>query len=250
MHTARYLGRALASVPLLRGLSPAGELEARLTAAGEPAGLGRREWLALKALGAALAGFAAAPLGAGSPGRLGLLFVVGAPVAGFVAPDLWLSRLTRRRVGAAVRELPDMLDLLRVTIDAGMSPARALGVVAVEFPGPLAREWKRVSAEVALGVPQDQALAQLGKRLPAGEISAFVQALGRTRRHGVPLGRVLAAQAALARDRRRQQVREDAARAGPKIQLAVALLLVPAVLLIVAAGLLAELQRSGLFLPT
>jgi tight adherence protein C len=65
----------------------------------------------------------------------------------------------------------------------------------------------------------------------------------------VPLGRLLTAAAALAREGRRRWVREQAAQAGPKIQLVVALLLVPAVLLLVAAGLIAELQRSGLFAP-
>jgi tight adherence protein C len=247
--TIRYLGRILGSTSPLRALARPGELRSRLVAAGEPAGLGLREWLALKALCAILTCFAAAPIASVLPGRLGLLVFVATPVAGFLAPDVWLYRLSRRRIGAALRDLPDMLDLLRVTIDAGMSPSRALGVVAAEFRGPLAQQWTRASTEVALGIPQDRALADLAARLPAPEISSFVQALARTRRHGVPLARVLAAQARLARDRRRQQMREQAARAGPKIQLAVALLLVPAVLLIVAAGLLAELQRSGLLVP-
>jgi len=126
---------------------------------------------------------------------------------------------------------------------------RALGTVAAQFSGALATEWRRAAAEAALGAPQEDALASLADRLPAEEVASLVEALGRSRRHGVPLRHVLAVQAARARHRRRQRVREKAARAGPKIQLVVALLLVPSVLLMVAAVIVAELQRSGLYLP-
>jgi tight adherence protein C len=139
-----------------------------------------------------------------------------------------------------------MLDLFRVTVEAGMPAARALGVVASEFDGPLAREWRRAAAEIALGESQEDAFAALAKRLPADEIGSFVEALGRSRRRGVPIGRAAAVQAMAARHHRRHRVREEAARAGPKIQLVVALLLVPSVLLLVAAALVVELERSPL----
>jgi tight adherence protein C len=232
-----------------RALSAQVALRARLEAAGQPAGLGSREWLVLKSALAGVAAVTATALAAASPSRLTLLLVLAAPVAGFVAPDAYLARRASRRIDEAVRQLPDMLDLLRVAVEAGMPPSRALGTVAAQFSGTLATEWRRASAEIALGAPQEEALASVAERLPAEEIASFVEALGRSRRHGVPLRQVLAAQAARARHRRRQRVREAAARAGPKIQLVVALLLVPSVLLMVAAAIVAELQRSGLFLP-
>jgi tight adherence protein C len=243
----RRLGLLLASAPPIRGLSPPGDLEARLVAAGEPAGLGLRDWVALKAACALLAGMGAGLVGTVAPPRIAAFLVVTAPALGFVGPDICLARLSRRRLEAAARELPDMLALLRVAVEAGMPPARALGVVGAEFQGTMAREWRRVAAEVALGLAQDRALDGLRARLPADEVASLVESLARARRHGVPLGRALDLQAARAREHRRRQIREQAARAGPKIQLVVALLLVPAVLLIVAAGLIAELQRSGLF---
>jgi tight adherence protein C len=205
-----------------------------------------RDALALKCVCAVLAGLVGVALASFIPGRMPLLLITTAPVAGFLAPDRWLARLTRRRLDAAVRELPDMLDLFRVTVEAGMPATRALGVVASEFDGPLAREWRRVALEMTLGVPQEEALAGLAGRLPADEIRSFVEALDRSRRRGVPIGRAAAAQATVARHHQRRRVREQAARAGPKIQLVVALLLVPSVLLLVAAGLVAELGRSPL----
>jgi tight adherence protein C len=245
----RRLGRVIASTPPVRGLSPPGDLEARLVAAGEPAGLGMREWIALKVIGAIAGGILAVVAGAGAPARIAVLLLIAGPGAGFVAPDLWLSRLSRRRLEDAVLDLPDMLDLLRVTIEAGMPPAKAIGVVGAEFHGTLACEWRHVAAEILLGVAREDAFAGLYARLPADELGSLVGTLTRAGRHGVPLGRALALQAGMARERRRRQVREHAARAGPKIQLVVALLLVPAVLLMVAAGLIVELGRSGLFLP-
>jgi tight adherence protein C len=208
------------------------------------AGSARR--LALKASCALLAGLGGVVLGELAPGRVPVLLMLATPIAGFRAPDQWLSRLKRRRLEAAVKELPDMLDLFRVTVEAGMPTSRALGVVASEFDGPLAREWRRAAGEIALGESEEDVLAELADRLPAEEIRSFVEALGRSRRRGVPIGRAAAAQAMIARHHRRRRVRERAAQAGPKIQLVVALLLVPSVLLLVAAGLIVELEGSPL----
>jgi tight adherence protein C len=244
---AARLVEAAGTFPALPGAADSPTVAARLTAAGGLAGLEPRGWLGLKAACAAVTVLGALPLAVDAPGRLGLLLTLAAPPAGFAAPELWLSRRSRRRIGEALRDLPDMLDLLRVTVEAGMSPARALGEVGSQFRGTLALEWRRVATEIALGAPQDESVQALVGRLPAEEIAALVDALTRTRRHGAPLSAVLAAQASRARHRRAQELRERAAQAGPKIQLVVALLLVPSALLLVAAALVAELGRGSLF---
>jgi tight adherence protein C len=238
---------ARAGAPL-RGASsrrPPQDLEARIAAAGRPAGLGPRELLAAKltaALGAGAAGTFVSPL---APGRLGPFLVLAAPVAGFLGPDIWLLRRARERAVRARHELPAMLDLLRVTVQAGTSLPAALGAVGDRASGPLAREWRAVAWEVALGVPLGDALAGMADRLPLPEVKALAAALDRARRHGAPLGETLSAQARDARFALRRHVQEQAARAGPKIQLVVALLLVPSVLLLVAAALAAALLGSG-----
>jgi tight adherence protein C len=198
-------------------------------------------------LGLALA---AAPVGATAgavaPGRLGFLVVVAVPVAAFLAPDAWLVRRAAERARMTRRQLPELLDLLRVTVETGASLSRALAEVAARAPaGPLTDEWRAVGREAALGVPVDEALTGMTERLPLPEVRMLVTALGRTRRHGVPLGPTIAAQARDARLALSRQVREEAAKAGPKIQLVVALLLVPSVLLLVAAALVSALVGSG-----
>jgi len=138
-----------------------------------------------------------------------------------------------------------MLDLLRVTVDAGASLPAALAEVGARASGPLALEWRAVATEVALGVPLADALEAMRERLPQAEVSALCGALERARRHGAPLGRTLAGQARDTRVALRRHVQEEAAKAGPKIQLVVALLLVPSVLLMVAAALAVALLDSG-----
>jgi len=110
----------------------------------------------------------------------------------------------------------------------------------------LAAEWRAAATQVALGLSQDAALAGLAERIPAPEVRSPAHALVSARRRGLPLADVLAGQAASARHAARRRVRERSARAGPKIQLVVALVLVPSVLLVIAALLTAELRQPGL----
>jgi tight adherence protein C len=226
---------------LLRSPGAPPDLRARIRAAGRPAGLGVRELMAAKVAAALLGGLAALPLAALAPGRLGLVAAPLVPVAAFLAPDLWLARLAAERARRVRRDLPALLDILRVTIEAGGSLAWALRAVGERAEGPLASEWRAVAAEVDVGVALGDALDGLAARLPQPEIGSLVAALRRAARHGAPLSDTLAGQARAARFALARRIREDAARAGPKIQLVVALLLVPSVLLLVAAALASAL---------
>ena len=222
--------------------APPADLARRMQAAGAPSSLRVGDLMAIKA-GAALAALPAAlPLAAALPGRLGTVLAGAAPAAAFLAPDAWLARRTRRRRRAMAAELANVLDLLRVAIDAGLSPARALAEVGRRRHGPLASELRGAATRIELGVPRAEALETLARRCPVDGIGALVAALLRAERHGAPLGPALAALAADARAAHAQRLRERAARAAPKIQLVVALLLVPAVMLLVGAALASALR--------
>jgi tight adherence protein C len=240
----RLLVAAGARVRPPLAVAPA-DLEGRLAAAGRPGGLGATELMAAKTAAGLTGGGLGLLLSAAAPGRLGMLLLLAAPVAGFLAPDAWLSRLAKARARRVRRDLPLLLDLLRVQTEAGASLPAALREVGERAAGPLAAEWGAVAREVELGVPLGRALAALEHRLPLPEIRALVAALERSRRHGAPVGDTLTAQAREARFALARRIREEAARAGPKIQLVVALLLVPSVLLLVAAALAAALLGGG-----
>lgn len=245
---ARRSGRGRSAVPLLLALGrrlgvrrSAGDLDRRIAAAGAPLGLTGPDVVALEAGGALVGGLAAFPLALAGTGRTGLLAVAAASAAGFYAPRLWLRRRARERALAMARELPDVLDLLRVTVDAGLPVGRALGEVGRRHGGSLARELSATATAIELGVPRAGALAALPQRAPLPAVTALVAAVERTERHGAPLAPALVALAGQARAERARAVAEQAARAAPKIQLAVALLLVPSVLALVAAAAVAAL---------
>jgi tight adherence protein C len=246
---ARDRGPALLRLLVRAGgrlrLTAPGDLEGRIAAAGRPAGLGTRELMAAKLAASAVGALVGLVLASGAPGRLAPPVVLAGPVAGFLAPDLWLARRAAERARRIRHELPALLDLLRVMVESGSSLAEALAAVGARTRGPLAAEWRGVGREVALGEPLERALAGMAERAPLAEVRALNAALDRARRHGAPLAETLSAQARDARFSLARHAREEAARAGPKIQLVVALLLVPSVLLLVAAALLAALLRPG-----
>jgi tight adherence protein C len=238
---ARLLERTPASVGVLGRLGARGRAAAGAAARLEAAGLdgSRASQLATVRGGAALAGLAFALLLApGLPPRWVVLEALAAAGAGYLAPDVWLRRRAQRRARAIAAELADVLDLLRVAASAGLPTRRALAEVGRRHPGVLAAELARAAARLNLGAPDGDVLAALERRCPAEGIAALTAALTRARQLGAPLAGTLAAQAEQARARRAQRCAEAAARASPKIQLVVALLLVPSVLLLVAAALI------------
>jgi tight adherence protein C len=217
-------------------------LTARLARAGLADRVSVKALLAAK-LGGALAGALWAMVVApAAPSRLAWIVALGLPAAGFLGPDACLERRARGRLRALRAGLPDALDLLAVGTAAGRSPLAGLAELGAG-EGPLARELAMLSAESSCGLPQSEALDSLRRRAPVREVAAMCGVIERSRRYGSPLADQLRDQATALRGFQRRRIEEKAARAAPKIQLAVALLLVPSVLLMIAAGLLANVDR-------
>lgn len=187
-------------------------------------------------LGAGVAAIAAPA----APGRLSLLVAIALPAGGFLIPDALLEREARRRRDRLVLALPDALDLLAVAAEAGRAPGAVLGEIAEGTTGPLASELAVAAAEIECGASQIAAFDGLRERIPGGEIASLAAALERSSRYGSPLADQLREQATALRLDQRRRIEEDAARAAPKIQLVVALALVPSVLLMIAAALIAN----------
>lgn len=184
-----------------------------------------------------LAALGAAPA---APGRTSLLVALAMPAAGFVLPDALLEREARRRRRRLIAALPDALDLLAVGSAAGRGPAAGFAEIARAGSGPLAEELRVAVAELECGRPLSTVLVSLRERVPGSEIATLCASIERSRRLGSPLADQLRRQAASLRRDRRRAVEERAARAAPKIQLVVALALVPSVLLMIAAALIAN----------
>jgi tight adherence protein C len=205
-----------------------------------PLGISQPRFLVGK-LGGASVGVLSAILAApAAPGRTSFLVLIGLPVAGFLLPDALRQRRARQRHRRLLASLPDALDLLAVSAATGRGPAAGIEQLARAGEGPLAEELRLAVAELSCGVPLGAALASLRGRVPGSEMATLVAAIERSRRFGSPLADQLRRQATSLRRDSRRAVEERAARAAPKIQLVVALVLVPSVLLMIAAGLIAN----------
>jgi len=213
----------------------AADLPNRLSASAAPVTL--EELLALKGGAAATALLASLPAAALAPGRLGLLVPAAAAGGAYALPDIWLRRRARSRAARMQAEMADVADLLRVALDAGLPVRRAIADVGRRHGGLLAAELRRAAGNLALGQTRAAALAELRRRAPTAGVIAMLLALERAERLGTPPGEALAALARESRADRARAATENAARAAPKVQLVVALLLVPSVMLLVAAAL-------------
>ena len=196
--------------------------------------------LIAKLAGAVLGGLAALPAMPAAPGRTALLVAIALPAAGFLGPDALLERQARLRRRRLLAALPDALDLLAVSAGSGRGPAAGLEQLARAGEGPLAEELRLTVAELSCGLPLSAALRSLRARVPGGELATLIAAIERSRQFGSPLADQLRRQASALRRDSRRAVEERAARAAPKVQLVVALVLVPSVLLMIAAALIAN----------
>jgi tight adherence protein C len=208
------------------------------------AGLGDRlplvTVLLAKLAAAAAGGLTALAVLPAAPGRLALLVAVGMPAAGFFVPDAVLERRARLRSRRLLGALPDAFDLLAVGAASGRSPAAGFAELARASEGPLADELRITVAEISCGRSLAEALRSLCSRVPGGEVATLCAAIERSHRYGSPLAGQLRRQSSALRRDQRRAVEEHAARAAPKIQLVVALVLVPSVLLMIAAALIAN----------
>ncbi|HMU26668.1 MAG TPA: type II secretion system F family protein [Solirubrobacterales bacterium] len=174
------------------------------------------------------------------PGRLAPVILIAVAAGGFILPDFMLERTASRRHRGMVAALPDVLDLLAVSVQTGRGLGGCLLDLASSGRGPLIAEMSRAGDDMAWGSGQAAALEGLRQRVGGPEITSFVSTLERSRRLGSPLADQLRRQSATLRQDQRRTIEEQAARAAPKIQLVIALILVPSVLLLIVAALAAN----------
>ncbi len=179
-----------------------------------------------------LGGLLWAVLGSASP-RSTLLVVLLMPTIGVLVPSAWLTRKVDERQSAILKDLPDTLDLLAISVEAGMGFEGALDIVCQHFSSPIAEEFHRTLREMELGLPRRDAFQNLKRRTEVPELSNFVLALMQADALGIPIGRVLRTQGAELRAKRRQWAREKAAKLPVKMLIPLTLFIFPAIMIIV-----------------
>ena len=165
--------------------------------------------------------------------RIGILMLVLAPIIGWCLPASWLTRKVDERQGAILKDLPDTLDLLAISVEAGMGFEGALEIVCQHFNSPLSQEFARTLHEMELGLPRRDAFQNLKRRTQVPELSNFVLALLQADALGIPIGRVLKTQATEMRSKRRQWAREKAAKLPVKMLFPLIGFVFPSILIVI-----------------
>lgn len=164
--------------------------------------------------------------------RIGVLALVALPLVGVLAPQSWLKRRVAERTKAIRMDLPDTIDLLAISVEAGQGLEGAMYTVCSHFDSPLSEELARTLKEMELGLARRDALHNLKRRTEVPELSNFVLVLTQADALGMPIGRVLRTQAAEMRSKRRQWARERAAKLPVKILIPLTLFIFPAIMVV------------------
>ncbi len=174
------------------------------------------------------------------------LWLVGF-VLGFLAPDWDLEQRLVARRGLVLMELPTILDMVTLATSAGMALEQALEEVGRQSEGAVARELRIVGRELALGRRRDllEALGAMAERVGVPELDRVVSRLSAAYEQGLPLAQALATQAQSLRERQRLHVVEEGGKATVRMLLPVALLILPALFVVVLVPAAVELTRLG-----
>lgn len=192
--------------------------ETRLEKAGYPGGLRGADWMGVKILVGIVAGIALAVVGFLLGGFvMAVLFGMVGLMFGYVIPEYWLSKKIAKRSVEMVLQLPDALDLLIISVEAGLGFDAALAKVVEKMAGPLVDEFRQALAEVRMGRHRRDALRDVATRAGARPVSNFIGAIVQAEQLGVPIAKVLQVQSQQLRIERRQRAEEAAAKAPIKM---------------------------------
>ena len=229
---------------LARRFSPggvSGKIQQRLDVAGNPGAWTVERVLSLKGFGLLLGAGLGVVIGSGP---LALLLAVAFAVAGFFLPDVLVYNMGTKRQLDLGRSLPDSMDLLTISVEAGLGFDAALSQVAQNTDGPLAGEFFRVLQEMQIGKSRADSFQGLAQRTTVPELRAFVSSLVQADQFGIPIANVLREQSKELRVKRRQRAEERAQKVPVKIMVPLVLFIFPVIFIVIlgpaAAGFFAR----------
>src|SRR5215203_237342 len=193
--------------------------EKRLAMAGNPGDMKVADWLGIKAIGAGVGGGILFLLFGILGGNIVQGLVLGAVGLGigYMGPEFWLGGRVKKRQKAILLQIPDALDLLTISVRAGLGFDAALGKVVEKMKGPLIDEFRRALAEVRVGKIRREALRDIVPRTDVVPLTNFIGAIIQAEQLGVSLSQVLQVQSEQPRIQRRQRAEEQAAKAPIKM---------------------------------
>jgi|SRR5436190_375468 len=216
----------------------------RLLAAGLGRTLSPTTFLALKsafAIGGLVLG---AVFGGALTGPGGVLFCsIALGGLGFIGPDFAVSAKARSRKDSIRAELPDALDLMAVSVEAGLGFDGAISKLTEYMHGPLADEFALTLSEIRIGESRQDALKKLSDRTGTPELSSFVRSIIQADQLGISLGRILRVQATDSRNKRQAAAEEKAMKAPIKMLFPTVLFIFPAMFLVILGPAFLNLSK-------
>lgn len=235
--TSRTLLPAIRAVGRLFGrLTPASTIEnltKQLQTAGNPMGLGAREFYGISIAMTLLGVYLAFVLYRRGTSMINLLLCVLVLILFYAGPKVYLHYLVSNRQKKVLRGLPDALDMLSVCATAGLGFDQSLQRVSEYWDTPIGHEFGRVINEMEMGLTRRDALRNLSDRVNIREISSFVALIVQTEQLGMSISDTLHAQAEQMRIERRHRAQEQAQKAPIKMLIPMALLIFPALLAVI-----------------
>jgi tight adherence protein C len=214
-------------------LTPGGNVESvrkKLAAAGMR-GTSPSRFFAIKG-GILVGGVAFGLLMLGSSPAFGLFLMVGGAGLGFIGPDYILTLRARARKEGLIVQLPNVLDLLTVSVEAGLGFDAAVAKLSERMEGPLVEEFRIVLHETRIGESRQQALRNLADRVDAVEMTSLVRAIIQADQLGISLGRILRIQSDDIRNRRQMAAEEKAMKAPVKMLIPTAIFIFPPIFIV------------------
>jgi len=211
------------------------------------AGLGRRitptGFLAAKGVAAAFGALVGVMVGSMAGSATGMMLTLGLAAGGFFAPDYFVTLKARGRRERIKADLPDALDLLAVSVEAGLGFDGAIAKITEHMEGPLADEFSLTLGEMRIGESRSDALKRMADRVDAPELSSFTRAIIQADQLGTSLGRILRVQAADSRLRRQAAAEEKAMKAPIKMLFPTVLFIFPAIFLVILGPAFMNLEK-------
>ena len=161
--------------------------------------------------------------------------LIGGIILGFLAPDLYLTSKASGRGNGVLEQLPDALDLLTISVEAGLGFDAAIVKVTEKMKGPLSEEFKRAAGEQRIGKSRQEALRGISERVEVKELQNFISAIIQADQLGVSMSKVLRIQSEQLRQDRRQRAEEKAARAPILIMLPTVGCIFPSLFIVILA---------------
>jgi tight adherence protein C len=204
----------------------------KLVSAGVSRRISPTTFLALKGIGPIVLGLLGLAVASSMSPLMTFAMVIGFGALGFIGPDYIVNSKIRTRQERIRAQLPDALDLLAVSVEAGLGFDSAVTRLIDSLEGPLIDEFNLTLSEIRVGESRPEALRKLAERAGVSELSAFTRALIQADTLGISLGRILRIQAADARDKRQLAAEERAMKAPIKMLFPTVLFIFPSMFIV------------------